>query len=315
MQRTAISSLIISLFLSLPLMAEKKATLAVLDFVGNNVSSADAAILRNRIEVQFFQSGLVRVLERESFRKKIVQQNIGSMACSDTECAVRIARFIYADFVVIGSVDRIDGYTLHLRLVNATTGTIDTVISESFSSRKELFQVKETESVKLLKPIRDGDYINGSEPIKRYHFSFSAFSGYALPLGTLRKKSEHGCLFSSTADFTYRNILFSLQADYIGLVQTDGSFYASLVPLIAATGYTIHLGDYYIAPRIGGGLCYNRIHGSSSGAFEGIVFSKLSFGYTLGGFNILLFTDYRYIVENNSPIHLLSFGLGARLTI
>jgi len=297
-----------------PLAAEKK-NIAVLDFSANNISSPEGDILRNRIEVLLYSSGKIRVLERQKYRQKVIEQNIDTFSCTDTACAARVGRYIFADYVVMGSVDRLSGYSLHIRVVESETGFIVFAGTENVSQRDDLYNALYSLTESLLESLdkKDEEKANAS-PETGISPLLSFSLGYSLPIYSLRDRADYGTSFLVSLLYSVYGFSFGLRSGFTGLMDSSGNLYAYVLPVLAGCQYRVSLGRAGIIPSLSLGMVYSRIQSEGSGILEPAVQTGLGFSYMIRSHVSLgVAVDYNYIIEKSGGIQFFTFGAGTAI--
>lgn len=111
--------------------ASGKKRIALLSFTAKNTSNIDADAVREFAEVSLYNTKAFEILERNRIELILKEQGLQMSGCADTSCAVRIGRFLSADMVVIGSVIKLDRFTITIKFVNVEKG--DLVIADSIN--------------------------------------------------------------------------------------------------------------------------------------------------------------------------------------
>ncbi len=115
-----------------------KLRLAILNFRASSVSRPMTDSIRDMVEVELYRTGLFEMLERNQFDIILREQGFGERPCDETNCAVQIGKAVSADKIIIGSVNRIDGIGIAVKLIDVKKGTIEYADIDSASSEKIL---------------------------------------------------------------------------------------------------------------------------------------------------------------------------------
>lgn len=106
-----------------PLAAQTQ--IAVLEFIGKNVSTEEASALADRLRIELFRTGQFKVMEREIMDQILEEQGFQLSECTSNECIVEMGQLIGVERVVAGSVSRVgDVFSIAARLVSVQTGEI-----------------------------------------------------------------------------------------------------------------------------------------------------------------------------------------------
>lgn|GEM_PF-2370067 len=308
--------IIITLFFSQELQAESWApeplNVVVLDFTVNNVSSASGEIARNRLEILLYENQRVRILERSKYRDIIVQQNRGTLQCYDTHCAAQIGRFLSAEYVVMGSIDRIEDYTINIRVVDAGSGSILYACSDTFLRERDLPQCVMGLSKKI------NAYLN--DPYDEKSFSWAGMNslwadisaGYIQPVHILSGRASMGFAVNAVLGLQYHNFMPAVMTGYLQFIDRENKMYSSIVPVLGGMGYPFYFTRCTIAPFIAAGICYNKISSEDRSALEFMMRAGMTAGIMLGRTQLFLETQYNYIIETKAGMQFLIFSAGVR---
>ena len=115
----------ILLFSNLTAFAIKNETIAVFDFIGNDINSNTARTLSDRLRIELVKYNFINVLERSRIDAILEEQAIQMSGCVD-ECLVEVGKLLGATSIITGSIGKVgDYYTINARKINATTGKLE----------------------------------------------------------------------------------------------------------------------------------------------------------------------------------------------
>ena len=115
----------ILLFSNLTAFTIKNETIAVFDFIGNDVNSNTARTLSDRLRIELVKYNFINVLERSRIDAILEEQAIQMSGCVD-ECLVEVGKLLGATSIITGSIGKVgDYYTINARKINATTGKLE----------------------------------------------------------------------------------------------------------------------------------------------------------------------------------------------
>ena len=121
----AISLANILLFSNLTAFTIKNETIAVFDFIGNDINSNTARTLSDRLRIELVKYNFINVLERNRIDAILEEQAIQMSGCVD-ECLVEVGKLLGATSIITGSIGKVgDYYTINARKINATTGKLE----------------------------------------------------------------------------------------------------------------------------------------------------------------------------------------------
>lgn len=134
MKRPFFLVLLMTICVVLPLSAEEKPTLTVLDFSINSISEQDMNSIITFLSASLFDTGLYRVIDtaqRETILKELEFSNTG---CTDESCQLEIGRLLSAEIIVTGDVAKVGNrYVFTARMIETET-------SETLSTAKAVYQ-------------------------------------------------------------------------------------------------------------------------------------------------------------------------------
>ena len=115
----------ILLFSNLTAFNIKNETIAVFDFIGNDINSNTARTLSDRLRIELVKYNFINVLERSRIDAILEEQAIQMSGCVD-ECLVEVGKLLGATSIITGSIGKVgDYYTINARKINATTGKLE----------------------------------------------------------------------------------------------------------------------------------------------------------------------------------------------
>ena len=121
----AITLVNILLFSNLTAFTIKNETIAVFDFIGNDINSNTARTLSDRLRIELVKYNFINVLERSRIDAILEEQAIQMSGCVD-ECLVEVGKLLGATAIITGSIGKVgDYYTINARKINATTGKLE----------------------------------------------------------------------------------------------------------------------------------------------------------------------------------------------
>jgi len=99
--------------------------IAVIDFSGKNVSSADASTLTERLMTELFLTNKYKILERDKMEEILREQGFQLSGCTTNECFIEIGQLLNVEQLVIGSISQVGStYSISARIINVETGEI-----------------------------------------------------------------------------------------------------------------------------------------------------------------------------------------------
>lgn len=102
-----------------------KATYAFLDFTTDNKNSAVEKYITDALTEAVFNTGKVKIIERDNLEKIINEQKFQASGLVDESQAANIGNIAGVEYVCYGTIKEIDnGYTINARVVDVETGEI-----------------------------------------------------------------------------------------------------------------------------------------------------------------------------------------------
>lgn len=116
------------------ILAQRKPTLAVLDFSPKGILKTEASILTDEIRSSIIASEVFRVLERAEIDEILKEQGFQATgSCDDQECSIEIGKLLGVQHMLIGSAAKLNKtIIIHARIVDVQTGAIVFNTSEKF---------------------------------------------------------------------------------------------------------------------------------------------------------------------------------------
>ena len=323
---------IFSFFIAPVLAQEKKQErkrIAVLDFSANNVPPAYAGIVRNSVEFSLYKLNVFNMLEREHIKNVFKEQNIKKGSCKDTSCAVLIGKILSADYVIVGSIDKLNQYKITMRVVYVNEGRILFAYSEKFNSEKDIESIINKMSKVL------SDYLKKSIKLNNiyipvdipYEGFFSTSFNYIYPVGKFGDLVNPGygiTLSGGISDLFIDKFILGIEIGYFTFSgKANSSDQVTFMPILLNAGYRIELlKDYYLYPSISTGFNYITLkHGSGEGleikenskqsGFEYLSKAGLFLGFSpLEQFRIQIGSEFASVKEDEGYMNFLVYSVG-----
>lgn len=289
-----------------------RSRIAVVSFAANNTEGGVARGVRNSVEISLFKDGSFDILEQSQVDVILRERKLQAMECRDAACAARLGQLLKADYVIIGSVDRLGNYTVNVKVVNVREGRI--VISESRDAR-EIGDLKPA-AEELSRRVADRIKGKGTGITSlRYPLLLSANFIFAMPIGYLKGIAERG--YGATLSARVENLLVTglfcgIDARFLYLEGKGSMQKAMMVPLLARFGYAYAVWRVSIVPFVSAGGCYSmnyyytdrfRYWKVRRNGFQPMLNAGLSFDFLAGkNVYIRIGADYNIIFEKAGDI-------------
>ena len=120
--------------------SQTKTNIAVSDLSGQSVDQASATIISDRLRTELFNTGIFKVLERQSMQDILKEQGFQQSGCTSDQCMVEIGQLLGVSRIISGTVGKLGGmFTLNIRMIDVKTGEI--VYTTSVDCRCEIEDV------------------------------------------------------------------------------------------------------------------------------------------------------------------------------
>ena len=116
--------------------------IAVAEFLGKNVSQADASIVTDFLRTELVGTGFFNVMDRNNMDTVLAEQKFQNSGCTEQECAVEMGKLLNIKQVLVGSLSKLlDSYYVTVNVVDVETGRISSSYNSDGVSSKELKEV------------------------------------------------------------------------------------------------------------------------------------------------------------------------------
>ncbi|MFH0975871.1 MAG: CsgG/HfaB family protein [Spirochaetota bacterium] len=148
------------IFNNISLSANEKKRIAVFNFDAKNAPKSYADIARDTLEINLHKSAAFVVLERSMIDLILKEQGLQMSGCTDTSCLVQVGKLLSADLVVVGSLSKIKTYTLSVKMVDISKGSIILAETEKAATEDDI-----EDAVKQIAGRLSGNVANRKEVI------------------------------------------------------------------------------------------------------------------------------------------------------
>lgn len=235
---------------------KERSRIAVVNFAANNTDAGISRGVRNSVEMNLFRDGSFDILEQSQMDIVLKERKLQLMECSDEKCAAKLGKLLKADYVIIGSVDKLGDFTVNVKVVDVKEGKI--VISESKDAREigGLKPASEDVTRKVASRIKGRTQAKGTFP---YPVFMNANFLFAMPVGYLKEVSDRG--YGASLSVRIENLLVTgffcgLEAQFMYFDGTGKMHHAMMIPFAADIGYAYTIWKVSIVPAIGVGGNY-----------------------------------------------------------
>ncbi|MBN2159686.1 MAG: hypothetical protein JW807_09840 [Spirochaetes bacterium] len=293
--------------------------IAVVDFIANNADPGMARIVKNAVEMNLFRDGSFDILEQSRINDLVKERKLQIAGCRDAQCATKIGELLKGDYVIIGSLDRLDRFTVNVKVVSVKEGKI--IFSESRDAREPAELRDATAEVARMVAVRIKG--GGGKTRARVPIVIDAEFVFSVPIGYLAKIAKFG--YGAAAGFRIqdvpvRGLLFGLNARFIHFDGRDMVRRALMAHLLGRIGYAYTVWHLSIVPRISAGTCYIqntyysdllKIRPAVRRGFQPMVEGGVAIEFNLPA-NVLLGTgaDYGAVFEKGGTLSFFSIMAG-----
>jgi TolB-like protein len=251
----------------------EKKRIAVFDFAANNTAPEYAKIVRNFVETSLFATNDFRLIEREHIEKVLREKNIKVAPSADTSKAVILGRSLSADFIIVGSIDKLEKYRITLRVVEIEKGEILAAYTRDFSSRDEIDTISDKFAKRISADIRQ--YLKKGSLNRGFYdahdLNLSLRFNYIYPLGSLGSMVNPGIGGSFEAgvgNIFMEDLSLGFGFGYINFTgKKNAKDTCTFVPIMISAGYAIHIFKrLYLQPGVSVGMNIVTLkHGQGKG--------------------------------------------------
>ncbi|MBP7585666.1 MAG: hypothetical protein KBA61_16605 [Spirochaetes bacterium] len=181
-----------AILIALPLAAQERMRVAVLDLKADGVSTKTASAISNMVRTDLVNARKFVVIERAQMSTILDEQGFQMTGCTDSACAVKVGKLMSANKILVGEVNSVAG-KLHttVRIVDVEKGVTDYAARESFTeatleqgttslSRKLLARIGGETIDDLAVTTKSGYYLRGIVPGWGQFYTGHDTKGYAI---------------------------------------------------------------------------------------------------------------------------------------
>ena len=275
------------------------------------------------------------------------EQDFQTSRCADSSCAVKLGKLLSVDYIILGSVDKIDSYILSIKFVSIKNGEVIFTGSETTKDETGLKEAVErlvTKSIKAVKGISVNDNsqtVTAEKSNIKYSFLGEIEFNYLFPvgdMGKLLKPGYGGILKLQCSGLLVENLIVGseLGGAYFKGKNQLYNHWMVLSFVNISISYNFNIADIFnLIPSVSGGYCYNMLNSkflSESESFGNGLYNPRDFQtkkafepIVKGGIDIkrIIFNKYeifigaRYprIIEKSGPMDFVSFNAGIGVDI
>ena len=99
--------------------------IAVLEFEGNNISSAEVRALTDRLRSELVGSSDITIIERGKMEEILQEQSFQQTGCVSSECAVEVGKMLGVEQIITGNISKVGTFfSITAKVVSIQTGEI-----------------------------------------------------------------------------------------------------------------------------------------------------------------------------------------------
>ncbi len=292
---------------------------AVLNFFAENTEESTARIARNSVELTLFETKKFDIMEQQQIEDILKERKLILRDCMDEACAGDIGDMLSAEYVIIGSVSRLDKLDVQVKVINVAEKKI--IIAQSV----------EVDDVTGIREASAGLSDEVAEKIEDYgkkgvSYSVSASFNYISPLGYFKDRAGegYGVIFSGRAgDIFFKRFILGIDAGCLYFDEKPGVTHHSIfIPALLTAGYRIPLPwKLSFVPEISAGGSYDTVYYYTAykkpdythkSSFQAAAKCGAFIEYRLPwDFSARLGAEYGSIFEEDGRLAFLSYSIGA----
>jgi len=149
MKKTCMLTLALVLFTVVFAQAAKVYTVAVADFDAQNMSGYDSMAVTEFFRGGMVNSGLCRIINRNSMAMVLDEQKFQMSGCTDQDCVVKMGKLLNAEKIISGKIVSFnDEYYINAKVIDVETGEIQ--YSEQIKCKDKTEMPKKAEELAWL---------------------------------------------------------------------------------------------------------------------------------------------------------------------
>jgi hypothetical protein len=319
LQLLILSALIFSLSIQLLSGQNKKEQpkkrIAVLGFSADKVEESLARIVRNNIELSLFTTKKFDVMELDQVESILKQRKFLLTDCADEECAKEAGGILSADFVILGSVSKLEKFAVQVKVIDSVNKKLVSIQKTEADTEAELRKVSENMSIDIAEEI---------EKIgrKRKPVSVCASFLYVMPLSYLNDLVDPGMGVNITGkieDIFFRGIFTGLSVGYIYFSgKTNLTHHSIMLPVGATAGYRLSFSKFLLMPAVYAGWSYISVYYYAEGStenrknintWEPLAKASLSLEYRFANMTAGITGEYGVVFEQGGRVEFTAFGI------
>jgi hypothetical protein len=243
----------------------------------------------------------------------------------DPKYAAQVGGLLASDYIITGSVNSIDKYTISVKVIEVKTENIVVVDSESFSEEEDFSEVTRILVYRLVEGIKDFEVIPPLEQQKNYDqrslqpkWTFSFITGYVMKINPpLKDITSNGYSFffsGGQKNFLIKNFWGGVNLPFFFFIGKDQTDYVSILPVNLSVRYYLGNKKIFVYPELAAGFSYVYIKkdfAKNSSEIEPNIKVGLNLGRSFSSsYSMNLGFDYYRVFEKSKDIEFYNFSIG-----
>jgi TolB-like protein len=251
----------------------EKKRIAILEFSANNVPPSYANIVRNTFEIFLFNEDRFQLIDREQLQAIARKMNLNINSDNSPADMVRLGQRLSTDFLMTGSLDKLDKYRLSVRIISVDRGEILTTYYKVFKSADDINdaadKLAESSSNDMQRFLITGKVRQPFFVSHRVILGIRA--NYISPVNSLNyvlNPGFGGGFFSEFDNLLFEDGYLGLQFNYNRFRGSDNvGDEANIVPFMISAGYRHYFSRkmYLKTEAAGGAAMISLIHRGEKG--------------------------------------------------
>jgi hypothetical protein len=293
---------------------------------GRTTDNAYAKLIRNKIELSLYSSGNYELLERNSIQIIMKEHGLMGAAYENTDFAIKAGQYLSADFVIVGSISNLEGYTLSIKIVNIKKGNILFIGAKTYTDKNDYikYTLILTEEIKtaIEKHDKDDEISFKKKEDRAVLFNILLSGGVSLPLFTWESISKTGYNIKLQSYIELKNkpaITAGLSIGYLSNELKDASGIAHGIPVMVNIGYSFHIKEILaIVPQFQVGINYSilQMNEKTWQSVEPVIAPGLIISLNLSkNIYVLISADWSFIFETTGTVQSININAGLGFNI
>jgi hypothetical protein len=246
--------LLIVISFQLNVFAVNRETAAVFTFDSYNCPKRLATITTDMVSAKVFETKIYTLIERSQIDMVLKELELQQTGCTDASCAVEVGKMLSAGKIIMGSIHKIDTYTIVMKVVNVADNKVDANYKAEALSEGDIEKAIDEIIEKLRYDFKTAMFL-----------SLSVSGGYRMPLGDFGKICGGGYGISVNVNlnnFLVRSGILSFSTGFSYFGGKDEAINSIMsIPAVFYFGYSINASrSIKLIPYLGAGYLINMMN-------------------------------------------------------